>query len=145
MSDDNQQQDPAANPNPLGDTGGDTAATPMGNPSPQSNTSDPAPQGTEQPSGGGNTPSDSPQSNQDPSMPPGNESTGTSTVNTTDAPQQQPDNQGEQSASGTTPSPDAGNDTLADAQAAGTQLGETPENPQPLNVGDDVNKAEENK
>jgi hypothetical protein len=65
------------------------------------------------------------------------------TINTTSAPYAQPYNQGEQSVSGSTPDPDADDDTLANAQAMGTQLEEDEEHPQELNLAGDIDKAEE--
>jgi hypothetical protein len=64
-------------------------------------------------------------------------------VNTNTAPDQQPYNQDEQSVSGATPDLESDDDTLANAQAAGTQLDETEENPKELDIGSDVDKAEE--
>jgi hypothetical protein len=64
-------------------------------------------------------------------------------ANTTKSSYVQPYNQGEQSVSGTTPEPEADDDTLANAQAMGTQLEEDEEHPQELNLAADIDKAEE--
>lgn len=53
----------------------------------------------------------------------------------------QPYEQGEQSVSGS--SPEADDDTLANAQAVGMQLGEDEEHPQELDIARDVDAAEQ--
>lgn len=73
----------------------------------------------------------------------GNDTPGFSGVNTESAPYTHPENIGEQEVSGSTPDPASDNDTLANAQAVGTQLDETSENPQEVDLGEDIDKAEE--
>lgn len=73
----------------------------------------------------------------------GNDTPGFSGVNTESAPYTQPENIGEQEVSGSTTDPASDDDTLANAQAVGTQLDETADNPQELDVGEDIDKAEE--
>lgn len=53
------------------------------------------------------------------------------------------DEAGEQSISGDMPTPDSDDDTLANAQAVGTQTNEDPEHPEELDIARDVDKAEE--
>jgi hypothetical protein len=50
---------------------------------------------------------------------------------------------GEQSASGDMPDPTSDDDTLANAQMMGFQLDEDSENPKPLNMAADIDRAEE--
>ena len=54
-----------------------------------------------------------------------------------------PSVQGEQSVSGDMPDPESDDDTLANAQTVGFQVDEDPENPKPLNMGNDIDKGEE--
>ncbi len=66
-------------------------------------------------------------------------------ANTSQAPYRHPSNQGEQSVSGTTPDPESDDDTLANAQEVGEQLNkdDEEEHPQELDLGSDIDKAEE--
>lgn len=73
----------------------------------------------------------------------GNDTPGFSGVNTESAPYTQPENIGEQEVSGSTTDPASDDDTLANAQAVGTQLDENSENPQEVDLGNDIDKAEE--
>ena len=73
----------------------------------------------------------------------GQDSSSPDIINTESAPYVNPENVGEQEVSGSTPDPDADADTLAKAQAVGTQLDETADTPQELDVGGDIDKAEE--
>ncbi|CAN5135389.1 hypothetical protein BH09PAT1_BH09PAT1_2880 [soil metagenome] len=50
---------------------------------------------------------------------------------------------GESSVSGSDPDPESDDDTLLNAHAVGLQLGEDLEHPKPLDLGGDINKAEE--
>lgn len=59
------------------------------------------------------------------------------------AAQESPDEAGEQSVSGDMPTPDSDDDTLANAQAVGTQTHEDPEHPEEVDIGRDVDEAEE--
>lgn len=54
-----------------------------------------------------------------------------------------PSVQGEQSVSGDMPDPESDDDTLVNAQQVGTQLEEDSENPKELNIGADIDKAEQ--
>lgn len=62
---------------------------------------------------------------------------------TQDASYQQPENTGEQSASGTTPDPRSDDDALSMAQQAGFQINEDPEHPQPVDAARDIDTAEQ--
>lgn len=62
---------------------------------------------------------------------------------TGDAPYVQPENTGEEEASGTTPDPRSDDDTLQAAQQAGMQVGEDPEHPEPVDIARDVDRAEQ--
>ena len=73
----------------------------------------------------------------------GHDSSSSEIINTESAPYVNSKNVGEQEVSGSTPDPDADADTLANAQAVGTQLDETADTPQELDVGGDIDKAEE--
>ncbi len=55
----------------------------------------------------------------------------------------QSDTFGEMSVSGTMPDPEATEDTLTDVQSVGMQLDETTEKPEDIDIGRDVDKAEE--
>ncbi len=59
------------------------------------------------------------------------------------AAQESPAEAGEQSVSGDMPTPDSDDDTLANAQAVGTQTEEDPEHPEELDIGRDIDEAEE--
>lgn len=50
---------------------------------------------------------------------------------------------GEQSVSGDMPTPDSDDDTLANAQAVGTQTHEDPEHPEEIDIARDIDEAEE--
>jgi hypothetical protein len=52
--------------------------------------------------------------------------------------------QGEESVSGLMPDPESDDDTLMNAHAVGEQLDEDLEHPKPLDIGRDINEAEEN-
>jgi hypothetical protein len=54
-----------------------------------------------------------------------------------------PSIQGEESISGSEPSPDSDDDTLNNAQEVGEQLGETTENPESVDIARDVDEAED--
>lgn len=54
-----------------------------------------------------------------------------------------PSVQGEQSISGDMPAPESDDDTLENAHAVGEQLDEDEEHPKPLDLGEDIDKAEE--
>lgn len=54
-----------------------------------------------------------------------------------------PSIQGEQSISGDMPEPDADADMEENAQAVGTQMDEDPEHPEEIDIGRDIDKAEE--
>jgi hypothetical protein len=75
----------------------------------------------------------------------GDDSPGSEDVNTETAPYQQPENIGEQAASGSESDPTADDDTQANAFGMGEQLGEDAdeENPQPVGLGEDVDKSED--
>ncbi|MGH7203066.1 MAG: hypothetical protein ACREHC_01325 [Candidatus Levyibacteriota bacterium] len=74
----------------------------------------------------------------------GDDSPGSDELNTESAPYYQPENLGEQAISGSAPDPTADDDTLEVAHAAGTQLKEKDnlENPQPVDLAEDVDRAE---
>lgn len=72
----------------------------------------------------------------------GDDAPGVGYHNTSSATFSQDDNLGEQSVSGSTPDPTADDDTLANAQAVGTQLHEDDEHPQELDIARDIDKAE---
>lgn len=59
------------------------------------------------------------------------------------ASQESPAQAGEKSVSGSAPTPDSDDDTLANAQAVGTQTHEDPEHPEEIDIGRDVEEAEE--
>lgn len=73
----------------------------------------------------------------------GNDSPGSDNLNTASAAVTQDDHLGEQSISGTTPDPTADDDTLAAAQAVGTQMDEDTEHPKELDIAGDIDKAEQ--
>jgi hypothetical protein len=72
----------------------------------------------------------------------GDDSANTDDINTLQAPYTQPENLGEQSVSGTTPDPSADDDTLENAHSVGTQLDEDEEHPEEIDVGRDMDEAE---
>lgn len=76
-------------------------------------------------------------------LPPGTVQLDDTGENFKDVGQVPPSIQGEQSVSGSDPSPDSDDDTLKNAQAVGEQWGENTEGPEPVDIGRDVNKAEE--
>jgi hypothetical protein len=75
----------------------------------------------------------------------GDDSPGSNDVNTETAPYQQPENIGGQSVSGSESDPTADDDTQANAFGMGEQLGEDAdaENPQPVGLGEDVDRSED--
>lgn len=75
----------------------------------------------------------------------GDDSPGSEDINTETAPYQQPENLGGQSVSGSNPDPTSDDDTQANAHGVGEQLGESEneENPQEIDIGRDVDEAEE--
>ncbi len=72
----------------------------------------------------------------------GEDSPNLDTINTESAPYTNSKNVGEQEVSGSNPDPASDDDMLTDAQDVGTQLGETSEHKQPLQLGDDIDAAE---
>lgn len=73
----------------------------------------------------------------------GDDTPGFDGINTESAPYSHPENVGEQEVSGSTTDPNSDSNALDNAQAVGTQLDETPENPKELGIGEDIDKAEE--
>ena len=64
-------------------------------------------------------------------------------INTESVPYVHPENVGEQEISGSMPDPASDDDMLEVAQAVGTQLGETSEKPEEIDIGRDIDIAEE--
>ena len=54
-----------------------------------------------------------------------------------------PSNKGQNSISGSETTPEADDDTLAAAHAVGEQLAEDEQHPKPVDIGRDINNAEE--
>ena len=67
------------------------------------------------------------------------EASGNDTLNATTSPAVQ----GEQAVNASTPDPDSDDDMLQNAQNMGFQLEEDEEHPKPLDMGSDIDKAEE--
>lgn len=76
-------------------------------------------------------------------LPPGTVQLDDTGENFKDVGQVPPSIEGEESVSGSDPSPDSDDDTLANAQAVGEQLDETPEIVEDVDIARDVDAAEE--